>query len=98
MNIHHLVLMTGTLAVLSQTLHSLVDESDILLIDVQSQQAQSPRSAATDAVQELKRLTHQVVVVLVILVAQKILEMEGKKTHSEQAQAFSSGIVLFQKF
>lgn len=87
MNIHHLVLMTGTLAVLSQTLHSLVDESHILLIDVQSQQAQSPCGAATDAVQELKRLTHQIVVVLVILVAQKVLEMEGKKkkTHSEQA-------------
>lgn len=74
---YHLVLMTGTLAVLSQALHSLVDESYVLLIDVESQQAQSPCGAATDTVQELKCLTHQIIVVLVILVSQKVLEMDG---------------------
>lgn len=61
--------MTGTLAVLSQALHCLVDESHILLIDVESQQAQSSCGAATNTIQELKSLTHQIIVVLVILVA-----------------------------
>lgn len=56
--VYHLVLMARTLAVLSQALHRLVDESNILLIDVESQQAQSSCSAATDTVQELKCLTH----------------------------------------
>lgn len=79
--VYHLVLMTGTLAVLSQALHSLVDEPYVLLIDVQSQQSQSPCGAATDAVQELKRLTHQIIVVLVILVAQKVLEMDADKIY-----------------
>ena len=65
----HLVLMTGTLTVLSEALHSLVDESNILLIDVESQQPKASCCTATDTVQELKSLTHQVVVVFVILVA-----------------------------
>lgn len=71
--------MTGTLAVLSQALHSLVDESYVLLVNVESQQPESSSGAATDAVQELKRLTHQIIVVLVILVAQKVLEMDVDK-------------------
>lgn len=74
--------MTGTLAVLSQALHSLVDESYVLFIDVKSQQPQSSCGAATDAVQELKCLTHQIIVVLVILVTQKVLEMDGDKIHT----------------
>ncbi len=72
--------MTGALTVLSQALHSLVDESYVLLINVKSQQPQSSGGAATDAVQELKRLTHQIIVVLVILVAQKVLD--GDKRHT----------------
>lgn len=79
MYMYHLVLMTGTLAVLSQALHSLVDEAYIFLIDVKSQQSQSSCSTATYAVQELESLTHQVIVVLVILVAQKVLEKYGEK-------------------
>lgn len=90
---HHLVLVTGTLAVLSQALHGLVDESYVLLIDVESQQPQSARGAATDAVQELKRLTHQVIVVLVVLVAQKVLGMEGDEAHADCGA--TSGPTLF---
>lgn len=48
--VYYLVLMTGTLAVFSQALHSLVDESYILLIDVESQQPQSSCGTATDTV------------------------------------------------
>ena len=73
--------MTGTLAVLRQALHSLVDESYVLLIDVKPQQPQTPCGATADAVEELKRLTYQIIVVLVILVAQKVLEMDGNKTN-----------------
>lgn len=76
---YHLVLMAGTLTIFSQALHSLVDESYVLLIDVESQKPQSPCGAATDTVQELKCLTHQIIVVLVILVAQKVLEMNADK-------------------
>ena len=65
--------MAGPLAVLGQALHSLVDEAHVLLVDVEPQQAQAPRGAATDAVQELQRLTHQVVAVLIVLTAQEVL-------------------------
>lgn len=67
--VQYLVLVAGALAVLSEALHSLVDKSYVLLVDVESQKSQSSCGAATDAVQELKGLTHQIVVVLVILVA-----------------------------
>ena len=70
----HLVLVAGSLAVLGEALQRLVDEGHVLLVDVQPQQAQTPRGAAADAVQELQRLAHQVVVVLVVLVAEEILE------------------------
>lgn len=70
---NHLVFVTWTLAVLSQTLHSLVYKSHVLLVDVEAQQAQSSRGAATDAVQKLEGLTDQVVVVLVVLVTQEVL-------------------------
>lgn len=65
----YLVLMTGTLAVFGEAFHSLVDESHILLIDVESKQAQTSGGAAANTVQELKCLANQVVVVLVILTA-----------------------------
>lgn len=61
--------MAGPLAVLSQTFQRLVDQCHVLLVYVQTQQPKSPRCAATDAVQELQGLTHQVVVCLVVLAA-----------------------------
>lgn len=73
--------MTGTLAVLSQALHCLVDETNVLLIDVEAQQAQSSGGTATDTVQELQCLTHKVVIVLVILVTQKVLKFKIKHRH-----------------
>lgn len=79
-HVYHLVLMTGTLAVLRQALHRLVDETNVLLVDVEAQQAQSPGGTAANTVQELERFTHQVVVVLVILVSQKVLKFKMKHT------------------
>ena len=69
----YLVFMAGALAVLCEALQSLVDERDVLLVDVQSQQAETPCGAAADTVQKLQRLAHQVVVVLVVLAAKEIL-------------------------
>jgi len=67
----HLVLLAGTLAVLCERLQALGDEVHVGLVDVETQQAQAPRGAATHDVQELQRLTHQVVVGLVVLAAQE---------------------------
>ncbi|TRY94884.1 hypothetical protein DNTS_032985 [Danionella cerebrum] len=81
-NIHmHLVLMAGALTVFSQALHSLVDQSYVLLIDVEPQQPQASCGAAADTVQELQRLTHQVIVVLVVLTTKEVL---GNKRGEKQ--------------
>lgn len=65
--------MAGALAVLRQTLQSLVYEGHVLLVDVQPEQAETAGGAAADAVQELQSLTNQVVVVLVVLAAEEVL-------------------------
>lgn len=65
--------MARALAVLRQALQRLVNEGHILLIDIEAQQAQAPRGAPADTVQELQRLAHQVVVGLVVLTAQEVL-------------------------
>lgn len=46
----YLVFMAGTLAVLCETLQSLVDEGHVLLVNVQSQETETPCGAATDTV------------------------------------------------
>lgn len=49
----HLVLVTRALAVFGEALHGLVDESYVLLINVEPEQTQASCGAATDAVKEL---------------------------------------------
>ena len=69
--------MARSLAVLGEALQRLVDaEGDILLIDVEAEEPQTPRGAATDAVQELQSLTDQVVVGLGALMPQEVLRTE----------------------
>jgi len=63
----NLVLMTWTLAVFSQRFQRLVDEGDVSLGDVETEQPESTGRTATDAVEELQRLTDDVVVGLVAL-------------------------------
>lgn len=87
----HLVLMAGTLAILSQALYSLVDESYVLFVDVESQKTQSSCCAATDTVQELKCLTHQIVIVLVVLIAQQVLGMQENNHLKQDCLISSSG-------
>ena len=64
---YYLVFMTGTLAVLSESDQGLRDEVHIALIDVEAQEAQASRCTATDTVQELQGLTHQVVLGVALL-------------------------------
>ena len=59
--------MTRTLAVFSQRLEGLVDETNIDVIDVESQQTESTGCTAADAVEKLEGLAYQVVVGLVVL-------------------------------
>lgn len=77
----HLVLLTRALAVLGQSLQRLRDQVHVGLVDVEAEQAQTPRGASTHDVQKLQRLTHQVVVGLVVLAAQEVLRAEEKKLH-----------------
>jgi len=65
--------MTRTLTVLRQSFQSLVDKSYIDVGDVEAEQTKSASRAATDAVQELQRLTDNVVIVFVALRSQDIL-------------------------
>lgn len=56
---------------------------DVGFVDVEAQQAQSSRGASTHDVQELQRLTHQVVVGLIILAAQEVLKSpRGHEEHT----------------
>lgn len=72
----HLVIMTGALAVFCECLQSLVDEGDVVLVDVETQQAQASGCGAADTVQEHQSLRHQVVIALVVLISQSILKQE----------------------
>lgn len=96
----YLVFMAWALAVLRQALQSLVDQSHVLLVDVEPQQAQATCRAAADAVQKLKSLTHEVVVCLVALVPQEVLEggkgnaTEGLKTGRKSVLIMFSSLSL----
>lgn len=69
--------MARPLAILGQAFQSLVDQLDILLVDVETQQAQAARGTSADAVQELKGLTDKVVICFVVLIPQEVLKAEG---------------------
>lgn len=72
----HLVIVTGALAVLCECLKSLVDKGDVVLVDVETQQAQASGCGAANTVQEHQSLRHQVVIALVVLISQSILKQE----------------------
>lgn len=71
---HYLVFVARPLAVLSQAFQRLVDQRYVFLIDIQTKKSKPTSCASTDAVQELQRFTHQVVVGLVVLAAKEILQ------------------------
>lgn len=68
--------MARALAILSQALQGLVDQHYILLIDVETQEAQATRCTSTNAVQKLKGLTDKVVICFVVLIPQEVLKIK----------------------
>lgn len=76
------------MAVLCQCLQGLIYQSHIALVDVQTKETQPASGGAANAVQEHEGLGDQVVVGLVVLVAQEILEKSSKvnKTNHHQVQ------------
>lgn len=92
----YLIFMAWALAILSQALQSLVDQHYILLIDVETQEAQATRRTSTNAVQKLKGLTNKVVICFVVLIPQEILKAKEsipealkKKNHCANCFQFS---------
>ena len=80
-------LVFGYLTVLGQSLEGLVDEADVVLVDVETEEAQLAGGRSADAVQEHERLRHQIVAVLVRLHPQEILQKKKQ----------TSKIILFVK-
>ena len=52
--------MARPLAVLCESGQGLVDEVHVVLVDVETEQAETPGGAAADAVQKLQSLTHKI--------------------------------------
>lgn len=61
--------MAGALAIFSQAFQGLIDQSNILLIDVQTQKSEATRRTATDTIQKLQGLTNEVIVGFVVLIS-----------------------------
>lgn len=84
--------MARTLAVLGQTLQSLVDEGYVLFVYIESEKTKTASCASADTVQKLQRLTYQIVVGLVILATKEVLNMSSP--HVRRAKAERRGIRL----
>lgn len=84
----YLVFMAGTLAVLGDGLQGLANQVHVALINVKAKQAQASCGAPTNTVQELKSLTYQIIVGLVVLVAQEVLKAQKKKKKKRMNQQF----------
>lgn len=74
--------MAGSLTVLCYRFQGLANQVHVALIDVKAQQPEAASRASTNAVQELKSLTHQIVVCLIVLVTQKVLDSQEKNSQS----------------
>lgn len=86
--------MTRPLAVLCKGFQGLPHQIHVPLVDIKSQQTETSCGAPADAVQELKGLTHQIVVCLVVLVAQKVLKSKRKK-RSTRSQCWNTAKGFF---
>ena len=69
-----LVLVTRSLAVLVEGLHDLVDQTDVVLVDVQPEKPEPARGGAADAVQQDESLTHEIIFSFVVLISEKVLQ------------------------
>ena len=84
--------MAGALAILGDGFQGLANQVNISLIYVKAKQAESSSGASTNTVQELKSLTHQIIVCLVVLVAQKVLHSE-ERNNSQSAGNLTTAIL-----
>lgn len=91
----YLVFMAGTLAVLGDGLQGLANQVHVTLINVKAKQAEASCGASTNTVQELKGLTHQIVVGLVVLVAKEVLKAKTKKEGQLAVRIKAAGLETF---
>ena len=82
----HLVFMAGSLAVLGDGFQGLANQIHVILIYIKAQQPETSCGASTDTVQELKSLTHQIVVGLVVLVPQKVLDSKAETKVNQKSR------------
>ena len=73
--------MARSLAVLDQWRQCLVDKKRVRLVDVEAEKAEAAGRAAADTVQKLQRLSDDVVVGFVTLIAQETLQRH-RTSHS----------------
>jgi len=92
----YLILMARSLAVFNQRRQCLVDKKCIWLIDVEAEETEPAGRAATDTVQELQRLTDDVVICLVALGAQEILQPHNANT--SPTSSWMSGLQIAYKW
>lgn len=85
--------MAGALTVLCDGFQGLANQVHITLIYIKSEQPEASSGASTNTVQELKSLTHQIVVRLVVLVAQKVLDSERKKNSQSAVNLTAVGLL-----
>lgn len=69
--------MTRSLTVFGQTFQGLVDKGYVLFVYIEPEKTKTSSSASTNTVQELKCLTHQIVVGLVILTTKEVLQLDS---------------------
>lgn len=91
--------MAWSLTVFGQTFQGLVDEGDVLFIYIEPEKTKTSSRASTNTVQELQRLTHQIVVGLVILATKEVLQLgsaqnEGAKSKRRGKRSFNAANLL----
>ena len=85
----HLIIVTRTLTIFGQRLETLIDETGVLLIDIETEKTESARRAAAYAVEKLKRFVNEIIVVFaIVLLPQIVLEEEKKDVLSRECRLY----------
>ena len=67
LSLSHLILMTGSLTIFCERVQALVNQFHVVRVDVEREKNEAARRDATNTVQELKQLQHQVVTALIVV-------------------------------